>query len=638
MCGVLGVWDFKNKININEIKKMIETISHRGPDDEGIYFNPTENIVLAHRRLSILDLTKAGHQPMKKNNGVIVYNGEVYNFKEIRKDLEKKCNFLSNSDTEVVLESYLEWGIESFKKLRGMFAFGIFDEKEKKLILVRDRIGVKPLYYYFDGNLFIFSSELKSIIFHPKIKKELDFEALYLFFELGYIPAPYSIFKKIKKLEPGSYLIIEKNRKIEIKKYWDIYPFFLNQNKFKKEEEVEERLEEILTESFKLRMIADVEVGHFLSGGIDSSTVAAILVKKLGFKLKTFTIGFYEKKYNEAIFAKRIAEYLNTEHNEYYCTTKEAKEIIFKLPKIYDEPFGDYSGIPTYLLSKIARQKVKVALSADGGDEAFCGYSRYWRTKEILDFFRKYPFIVKFFLLTTNFYHPFLYEAFFYLLPKKIDIEKYIQKFKKIFHLNNYLIPIYRLLRYEFWQREEILKLLKLKENFLPLTFFEVLTKNEIFKNLDEFSVMQLIDYKTYLPDDILVKVDRATMSVSLEGRDPFLDHKLVEYVASLPSSFKYKNKTSKYVLRKILYKYIPKELIERPKQGFTIPLENWLRGDLKFLIEKYLDTERIKKEGLFDWKIIEEKKKRFLKKKINPGHEIWLLIVFEMWKEIWFN
>jgi len=640
MCGIVGIWDFKERINPKILKKMTDTLSHRGPDDQGIFLHPKENIGFGHRRLAILDLTKAGHQPMEVEKNLIVYNGEIYNFKEIRKKLRKKYNFFSNSDTEVILRTYLERGINCLEKFRGMFAFAVWDERKKKLLLARDRMGVKPLYYYFDNDLLIFASEIKGIISHPKVRKELNLEALFLFFQFGYIPAPYSIFKNIWKLEPGHYLVLDKRKKIEKKKYWDISQFFLNQKGFKKsEKEVIKELETILEESFKLRMISDVEVGHFLSGGIDSSTVAAILVKKLGFKLKTFTIGFYEKKYNEAEFAKEIAGYLGTAHAEYYCTIKEAQGIIPKLPEIYDEPFGDYSSIPTYLLSRVARKSVKVSLSADGGDEAFCGYNRYWRTREVLELFGKYRKPVKLFLEIADIFGPSFYRAFYYLSPKKINLERFTNRFKKIVQINNELIPSYKLLRYDFWLKEEVVHLL-LEENggMGAETFYEELLRDKKLKELSDFSLMQLIDYRTYLPDDILVKVDRATMAVSLEGRDPFLDHKLVEYAASLPATLKYKNGVSKYILRQILYKYIPKRYLERPKQGFTPPLENWLRGDLRFLIDKYLDKNKIKKEGIFNWRVVENKKQRFLNQKINPANEIWLLITFEMWKERWYK
>jgi len=640
MCGIVGIWDFKNKIEPRILERMRDTLKHRGPDDAGIFVHPEENMGLAHRRLSIIDLTTAGHQPMEIEGNVIVYNGEVYNFKEIKKNLEKKHKFFSNSDTEVVLRSYLEWGIEALKQFRGMFAFGIWDEKKKRLILARDRIGVKPLYYYFDDKLFIFASEIKSIISHPYVKKVLNPKALNLFLQFGYIPAPYSIFKNIWKLEPGHYLVLNKEKRLKKIKYWDVSDYFLKQKDFQKEEsQVLEELEKILTESFELRMIADVEVGHFLSGGIDSSTVAAVLVKKLGFKLKTFTIGFHEKRYNEAIFAKEIANYLGTDHYEYYCTPKEAMEIIPRLPEIYDEPFGDNSAIPTYLLSQFTKNFVKVSLSADGGDEAFCGYNRYWRTEEVLKIFKEYPYLIKVLLKIVDFFPGFFYSIFYYLFPQKVNVERFIERFKKIIKTNSKLVPSYKLLRYDFWREEEILNVLKLKENLEAKTFFEEILRNKDLKNLDNFSIMQLIDYKTYLPDDILVKVDRATMAVNLEGRDPFLDHKLVEYVASLPSEFKYKNGVSKYFLKKILYKYIPKEYLERPKQGFAIPLESWLRKDLKFLIDEYLDKEKIKKAGIFNWEIVEEKKNKFLKQKVNPAYELWLLwllIVFEMWRKRW--
>ncbi|MCX6723491.1 MAG: asparagine synthase (glutamine-hydrolyzing), partial [Candidatus Staskawiczbacteria bacterium] len=380
MCGIIGIRDFRNKISPQILSKMTDILSYRGPDDSGIYIDEKNNVGFGHRRLSILDLSSAGHQPMSDDNENIwvTFNGEIYNFKEIRKELENKGHrFKSNSDTEVIVKSYEEWGIEAVKKYRGMFAFAIWDKTKEKLFLVRDRAGVKPLYYYHKDNLFLFSSELKSFHQHPKFEKEINFDALALFLQFGYILAPHTIFQDAYKLNPGHYLEIDKNGSLKEIKYWDITDYYLEKPINKPEDEIEKELEQILIESFNYRMVSDVPVGVFLSGGIDSSLVAALLQTNSKNSIKTFTIGFNEKEYNEAPYAKKIARHLKTDHNEIYCTSKDALEIIPKLSEIYDEPFGDSSSIPTYLVSKFARQQVKVALSADAGDELFCGYSRY---------------------------------------------------------------------------------------------------------------------------------------------------------------------------------------------------------------------------------------------------------------------
>jgi len=651
MCGIVGTWDFKNKINPEILKKMRDTLKHRGPDDAGFFIDDESNIGLGHRRLSIIDLSERGHQPMKTedNSLYITYNGETYNFKEIKKELEQKnYSFFSSSDTEVILKAYKEWGIEAIEKFRGMFALGLWDKTKQELILIRDRAGIKPLYYYFspDKSLFIFASEIKAILAHPQVKKELNFEALRLFLQLSYIPAPHSIFKNIYKLEPGHILTINKTGQIEKTRYWNVNDFYAKQSEYKRkpEQEVIKELEDILTKSFKLRMVADVEVGHFLSGGLDSSLVAAILTKKLGLKIKTFTIGFKDKKLNEAEHAKKIAEYLGTDHHEIYCTEKEAMEVLPKLAEIYDEPFGDSSAIPTYLVSKFARQYVKVSLSADAGDETFCGYDRYW----IIDsLFRKFQRVPKFILRIGLFFLnllpssvlEFFYKIFGFILPKQVmskkriyKLKRKINKLKEVIKNPNDLVSFYQLLGFGYWKEPELSQLINAKEE---QTFFK---EDSRIEQADNLTRMQAIDYKTYLVDDVLVKVDRAGMAVGLEGRDPLIDHKIIEYAAQLPIDLKYRNGVSKYILRKILYKYVPKKLLERPKQGFTVPLEKWLRGDLKYLLDNYLDKERIKREGIFNPEIVEQEKNKFLEKGVDYAEHLWLLIMFEMWREKWFN
>jgi len=647
MCRITGFLDltFKRDYNLTQIvTSMRDTLIHGGPDDGGVYIEPQYGLALAHRRLSILDLSSSGHQPMEFDNLVITYNGEVYNFKEIRKELENLgYTFKSNTDTEVVLKAFHRWGIDAVHKFRGMFAFAIWNKKEKKLTLVRDRIGVKPLYWYFKDGLFMFSSELKTFHKHPKFEKLLNLKGLTLYLQYGYITAPYTIFENTYKLLPGHYLEIDLKGNIKIEPYWEIEDFFLKgieeKEKWLKrsEEDLAEELEELLTESFKLRMVADVPVGTFLSGGIDSSLVCALLTKE-GYKLKTFTIGFYEKEYNEANYAKKVAEYLGTEHTELYCTPKEAYEIIPKLPEIYDEPFGDSSAIPTLLVSKLAKSQVKVSLSADGGDEQFCGYTRYTFTANKISKLANIPLknlLVK--ILETigaeSLYS--LYKKFSFVLPKYTNmrdkIAKLISTLKekepiKIYDTSlKYFLPkdLEVLITIDFSLEDQLFKLKPLQE------------KIDLSK-LDLLTLLMYYDLKTYLPDDILVKVDRATMSVALEGRDPFLDHKILEWSSQLPVEFKYKDGKTKYILRKILYKYLPKELVDRPKQGFGVPIYKWFRKELKELYKEYLSEERIRRLGIFNTDEVNRLLTLYLKDEGINSTKLWLLFIFQLWNEKW--
>jgi asparagine synthase (glutamine-hydrolysing) len=640
MCRIVGFIDFNfnNSYSLEEtITSMRDTLIHGGPDDAGIFIDKDFPVALGHRRLSILDLSPRGHQPMEFENLVITYNGEVYNFREIRKELEKDgYKFISNSDTEVILKAFHRWGFSAVHKFHGMFAFAIWDKKDKKLILCRDRIGVKPLYYYYKDGLFMFASELKAFHKHPKFEKKLNLTGLSLYLKYGYIPAPYSIFENVYKLKPGHFLVLDQKGNIEEFPYWKVEDYFLKGKEEKdkwlnrSEEELAQELEEVLAESFKLRLVSDVPVGMFLSGGIDSSTVCALLSKE-GIKLKTFTIGFYEKEYNEAEYAKKVAEYLGTDHTELYCTSKEAFEIILKLPEIYDEPFGDSSAIPTYLVSRLARAQVKVSLSADGGDEQFCGYNIYRLISERISKLSRIPFS-GLLSMVLEFIHPDialkLYNAFKPVLPKYTNFRDKFAKLRNVLKAEG-VIEQYDLAVSYFL--EDDLKLLgiepldkkRLKDWFLV-------------DELDILSSMMLLDLKTYLPDDILVKVDRATMSVALEGREPFLDHKIVEWTSQLPVEFKYKNGVSKYLLRKVLYKYIPKELVERPKQGFGVPIYEWFKKELRELYMEYLNEERIKEEGLFNHLEVKKLLDDYLSDRGVNHNKLWLLFVFERWMGKW--
>ncbi len=644
MCRIVGFWDlkFKDQYDLEKTTtEMRDTLSHGGPDDCGLYVEKETGFALGHRRLSILDLSPAGRQPMEFDGLVIVYNGEVYNFGEIRKELEKEgYEFFSNTDTEVILKAFHRWGTECVHRFRGMFAFAIWNRHKKELVLCRDRIGVKPLYWYYKDGLFMFASELKAFHKHPEFSKELNFQALSLYLQYAYIPAPFSIFKNTHKVKQGHFLIVKlEGNSFGIREipYWDPVDIYRKGVERRKElermseDDMARELEEILTESFKLRLVSDVPVGVFLSGGIDSSTVTAILQKESTSPVKTFTIGFYEKDYNEAEWAKKVAKHLGTDHHELYCTPREAFEIIPKLPEIYDEPFGDSSAIPTYLVSRFAREHVKVALSADGGDEQFYGYTRYWRTENLVKRFNEIPkplfglisFLVRSVSADTAFR---IYQTVNFILPKYTNFR---DKWLKLSNLLEQKTPHRQYdtsLRYFL---EEDIFTMGIKTEGISL--MDVFSENTI-KDFKDF--MMLFDMKTYLPDDILVKVDRASMSVALEAREPFLDRDILEYTILIPSSLKYKNGVSKYILRKILYKYVPKEFLERPKQGFSVPIYEWFKSELKDLYLTYLSYERIKREGIFNPSYVDEMLKRYFDDKGVNHTKLWLIFIFEVWLE----
>ncbi len=638
MCGIVG---YVSKGKTTYLDNMLNEISYRGPDDSGTFIEKSHHndyIHFGHVRLSIQDLSSLGHQPFISHcqNYILVYNGEVYNFQDIKKELEDlNYTFQSNSDTEVILYAYIQWSIKCVDKFIGMFAFSIYDKKLEKIILIRDRAGVKPLYYYNENNIFLFASELKSFHRHPDFHKVLNKDILGFYLQFGYIPAPFSIFENCYKLQPGHYLEYDlATKRVTINKYWDLIDFYQKEKSIKTEEEILNDIETILIDACQLRMVSDVPVGVFLSGGYDSSLVTALLQKNSKHKINTFTIGFYEKEYNEAVHAKKIAEYLGTNHTEYYCTKDDLISIVKELPYVYDEPFGDNSALPTIIVSKLAKEKVTVALSADGGDEVFCGYSKYFALNKINILFDSS--IKKNLLkITLNLATEKSAEYLNNMLPahlKQTNIKDKFNKFKRTINAKNkqeMFINASSLVK-----KEDIDKLLNESQINYNQTNFSYFQKLENSSILDK---MMLTDYKTFMLDDVLTKVDRATMSVSLEGREPLLDHRIAEYLASIPNEIKYKNKEGKYLLREILYKYIPKEMVDKPKSGFNIPLDKWLKGDLKYLIDTYLDKELIKKDNIFNVNEIERLKSNFFKSNRNDDiNQIWLILMFQMWKEKW--
>jgi len=629
MCGIAGFCDFTKKSDKQLLKNMTDVLYHRGPDDSGYSFYSLNkcNIGLGHRRLSILDLSTHGHQPMKFDNLEMVYNGEVYNFKEIRNELEKYgYNFESNSDTEVILKAYHKWGINAVDKFNGMFAIAIYDKKNEKLILIRDRAGVKPLYYYFKDGLFMFASELKSFHQNPYFKKDIDINILGQYLQYGYILEPYSIFKHTHKLKAGHYLELKiENGEWKIKKYWDVADYYKKPKLDISDDEAIKETEKLLKSAFEYRMVSDVPVGVFLSGGYDSSAVAAILQTNTTQKINTFTIGFKEKGFDEAVYAKQIAKHLGTNHTEYYCTQKDALQIIPTLAEIYDEPFGDSSAIPTILVSKLAKQDVTVALSADAGDEIFAGYSKYDTSLKYYNAFNKLPFFTRKLLKSSM---------------EKID-PKYIPFGHKIYNFETRYEKIKNLL-----VSNSIANTMKQTSQLFTIDEIEKLLSNdfkEVKTNFDsethELSLLEemlMVDYKTYLPDDILTKVDRATMSVSLEGREPMLDYRIVEFAAQLPDNLKYRNGQKKWILKQIVHKYLPKEMMDRPKMGFGVPLMEWFRDELKEMFLYYLNEERLEKESIFNVDEVVYLRDSFLSGRNSNARKLWNILMFEMWYERW--
>jgi len=630
MCGIVGFCDFKKSSSSKILSSMMKVLAHRGSDASGDTFYELEGSVvgLGHQRLSILDLSVEGNQPMEFNELTIIYNGEVYNFKEIRDELETLgYEFHSNSDTEVVLKAFHAWKDSMIDRFRGMFSIVIFNKKEEKLTLIRDHAGVKPLYWYYRDGLFLFASELKSFHKHPLFKKEIDQDVLVSYLQHGYVLQPYSIFKDTHQLNAGHILELDlKSQKVQQREYWSIRSYYEKPKLELSDSEAVLETEKVLREAFNYRMVSDVPVGCFLSGGYDSSLVTALLQLDRKEKINTFTIGFEEKGYNEAPHAQRVADHLGTNHTEYYCTHRDALEVIPKLAEVYDEPFGDASAIPTLLVSQLAREEVTVSLSADGGDEIFAGYQAYDNLYKIDNVLKKVPNIVKrggagiLNMIDPNSI-PFVDNIYNFTIR--------YEKIKKMLLAKNGAELLEQ--SYEQYSNDEIERLL-LKPTQKIITSFDI----DVSKIEDSLSQMLLIDYKTYMADDILTKVDRATMSVGLEGREPFLDRTIIEFASQLPNKMKYRNGQKKWVLKEITHKYIPKEIMERPKMGFSPPITEWFRDELKSYFLDYLSYERIEREGIFNPNEVVRMRDEYLNGRAVSVHRLWFILMFEMWYERW--
>jgi asparagine synthase (glutamine-hydrolysing) len=652
MCGFAGFFTplsnaSDERLNVSATH-MANALLHRGPDDCGIWVDSEVGIALGHRRLSIVDLSPQGHQPMLSACGrfVIAFNGEIYNHEIIRRELDTlhACpSWRGHSDTEVMLAAIAHWGVvEAIKRSIGMFALALWDRKERVLHLIRDRLGEKPLYYGWMGDVFLFGSELKALRAHPAWGGEINRDALAALMRHNYIPAPYSIYKGIFKLLPGTILSLSfdgaaKNRFCTPMPYWSVEEVAESgvANPFSgTEEDAIEHLDGLLRQSVRQQMVADVPLGAFLSGGVDSSAVVALMQAQSDRPVKTFTIGFHEAGYNEAEHAKAVAQHLGTEHTELYVTPEQAMAVIPRLPTLYDEPFADSSQIPTFLVSQLARQHVTVSLSGDGGDELFGGYNRYFWGRDIWKRIGWMPSEMRVLIgKMLKGVSPQRWDDIFArlgpLLPSKLRQRIPGDKLHKLAEILGARQPeeMYQGL-VSHWKDPDALVI----DGHEPPT---VLTDRSQWADLEDFSHrMMYLDTMTYLPDDILAKVDRASMGVSLESRVPLLDHRVVEFAWRLPLSMKIRNGQGKWILRQVLYKYVPKELIERPKMGFGVPIDSWLRGPLREWAEDLLDEGRLRREGYFHPEPIRVKWLEHLSGKRNWQYHLWDVLMFQAWLE----
>lgn len=615
MCGFYG---FIGKPDINSLKKGLDLIQHRGPDSEGSVLL-SDKVHLGHRRLSILDLSPSGHQPMKSQSGNLhlIFNGEIYNYQSIRNELNR--SWKGHSDTEVILEGFSEWGVENaLKKMKGMFALAVYDESRRVLFLARDRFGEKPLYYgKMDQNL-LFGSELKSLTSHPTFRKVISRKALKSFFRYSYVPAPLSIYENVFKLMPGHFLEINIDTlEIKDKRYWDINSVKTGTSTLSFTE-ASQKLESLLTKAIEGQMISDVPLGAFLSGGVDSSAVVAIMQKISSKPIKTFSIGFNEKLFNEAHFAKDVAAHLKTEHHELYVSPKQALEVVPKLSHIYDEPFSDSSQIPTYLVSEMTKKHVTVALSGDAGDEVFGGYNRYFQGSKIHNSIMWMPSSIRSMIAgTITAVPPGMLDKIspisgdkWHKLAKVLNVKSGDEIYKRLIsHWNDEESPVFG------------------DENSVQYEF-DALGDRELVEK------MMLCDSLTYLPDDILVKVDRAAMAVSLETRVPFLDHEVTEFARSLPLKYKVANGEGKLILKDVLYRHVPRNLIDRPKMGFGVPIGDWLKNELKDWAMSLLDERKIREQGLLDYERIKVRWDEHQSGKRNWQYHLWDVLMFQDWYE----
>lgn len=644
MCGISGILDRTASASPEALtslaRAMSETLRHRGPDDDGVWVEAAAGVAFGFRRLAIIDLSSSGHQPMQSACGryVIVFNGEVYNFLALRAELEPRGHrFRGHSDTEVMLAAISEWGLEhAVPRFVGMFAFALWDRTERTLHLVRDRLGIKPLYYGWIGSTFVFGSELKALRAHPGFRPEVDRNALALYLRHGYVPAPHSIYRGVFKLPPGTTLALRSDEPappvpvafwsaLETAKRGLDEPFSGSAD------EALAELDRLLRDAVRLRMIADVPIGAFLSGGIDSSTVVALMQAQSPRPVRTFTIGVRDAGYDEAAHAREVAKHLGTEHTELYIEPGHALELVPRIPDWYDEPFSDSSQLPTFLVSQLTRGHVTVALSGDGGDELFAGYTRYaWANPLRLSL--AIPLGMRRWLAARlEQISPARIDGLFEVLPGRIRPRMAGDKTHKAASALRLADTeeIYRRL-VSYWPDPESVTTGAVEPK-------GVLWDETIARALPNLiQRMQYLDLVTYLPDDILTKVDRASMAVGLEARVPLLDHRVVEFACRLPLGLKIRRGRKKWLLRQLLYRYVPRATVERPKMGFGIPIESWLRGPLREWAEALLAEQRLRQDGFFDPSPIREKWEEHLSGHRNWQYLIWDVLMFQAWRERW--
>lgn len=633
MCGVVGIWarDYGGDLLREDLKAAVSSLHHRGPDDHGIWLNES-GVGLGHTRLSILDLSPLGHQPMVSADGryVLVFNGEIYNFEEIRKDLVSAGHsFAGSGDTEVLLHAFSEWGPAAVGRFIGMFAIALWDEQEQALELYRDRIGVKPLYFAWHGGTLCFASELKALRSFRHWKPEIDQQALGEFLQFGYIPDDRSIYRGVSKLRPGHRLRLCRGKEPVVEPYWSViagsYSPLNGSNK-----DIERELESLLIDAFRYRMVSDVPVGVYLSGGVDSSLVTAILAKHHNQTIRTFTIGFSDEKHDESAWARKVADHCGTLHTEYILESGEALEIARNWGRLFDEPFADSSSIPTLLVSRLASEEVKVVLSADGGDELFCGYNAY---PTVLDRNEKLARVPAWLQAAASsglrMSPPDLVNALLSMLQipakKRGNLIRRMRGWREMLRTPTPVGLMDNAM--SFWYPDQIRRL---------LGGYREPMANRLSDCDDAAIEISLRDFHHYLPGDILTKVDRTTMAVSIEGREPLLDHRIAEFAFRLPPHLRRGSLGPKHILKKILYSHIPREYVDRPKQGFSIPKASWLNGDLKELVDQYLSPGRIREAGIMDESLTGSVVKDFYAGNTSLTEQLWILLTFEMWREYW--
>ena len=620
MCGIAGYVSLNNSIGPEQLKKGTNLLQHRGPDAEGFYFSEDEKVGLGHRRLSILDLSTSANQPMfsRDKKHVIVFNGEIYNFKELKQKLcDKGVNLVTTSDTEVILELFTEKGVACFKDFNGMFSLAIYNIETKVLTLCRDHTGIKPLFIYYDDASFIFASELKSIQSIKAHQLKTNKEAIPYFLHLGFIPHPLTIYENVEKFPAAHYLQLNtssqnfKSISLDITAFWSLESA-IEKKVLNNEAKAKKELTGLLFNSVEQQLISDVPLGTFLSGGVDSSLVTAIATKVSPQKINSFSVAVDDEKLDESEYAKQVSVHLKTHHHEFRVKSKEVLDLINNLLPAYDEPFADSSAFPTMMVSRLARENVTVTLSGDGGDELFMGYGMYTWAKRLSG--NWVPFVRKPLGAASKFMsNKYQRSGNLFAYPNKQRIKSHI------FSQEQY-----------FFSEQEISEIL-VGENF---DFKKLNTKPGTKRDLKPEEEQAVWDFNYYLPDDLLAKVDRASMLYSLETRVPLLDYRIVEFAFNLNSELKIKNKTTKYLLKEVLYDYVPKHIFDRPKRGFSIPLNKWLKNELRYLLEKYTSHEVIERHNLLHYREIEKIKKEYIAGRDYLFNRLWAIIVLHWWLE----